>query len=374
MNVRLTCDARDMVGKTGLAARYATAFAQHGTRHYIANAASTMWLAEIAGHAVPVTVDGGGHGLSYVANPHSAYGLYARRELDLVGVRRGRWAASTAIAGVAAMLRAVRINRIIHVDNWLLSTNLHGTWRGEGLAGLRELICTRWPEHFIALRTLDNWSCPELLDTARTDGWILLPSRQVWVIDDVARDWRPRNEIANDRRALARSRLQVECVVDLTAADAERIADLYARLYVGKYSALNPIFTADFMRLTHDLGMIEYRVARDGEDQILAVAGLYERTGVMTPAVVGYDTARPRAEALYRIASYMFGEAAEARGCGLHGSAGAAEFKRLRGARGVIEYMAIFADHLPAARRAPIAALAAALERWMVPKMRREGW
>ena len=98
------------------------------------------------------------------------------------------------------------------------------------------------------------------------------------------------------------------------------------------------------------------------------------RDGVMTPTVVGYDTARPASEALYRIACYLFCEAAEQAGWRLHGSAGAADFKRARGAHGVIEYMAVQADHLSAARRAVVRGLAAALQRWAVPMMQKEGW
>ena len=89
---------------------------------------------------------------------------------------------------------------------------------------------------------------------------------------------------------------------------------------------------------------------------------------------MGYDTALPQQEGLYRIACYLASEWTHERGLSLHGSAGAPAFKRARGARGEIEYMAIYARHLSAPRRAALRLLAGVLESAVVPMMRRQGW
>ena len=60
-----------------------------------------------------------------------------------------------------------------------------------------------------------------------------------------------------------------------------------------------------------------------------------------------------------------------------HGAArivGAASFKRNRGAHGVIEYMAVHADHLGRAQRAAVGSFAHLLERFAVPRLQQEGW
>jgi len=105
-----------------------------------------------------------------------------------------------------------------------------------------------------------------------------------------------------------------------------------------------------------------------------AFAALRCAGGVGTVPLMGYDTARPQSEALYRIASYLAYDLALARGLRFHGSAGASEFKRNRGARGVIEYMAVDGRHLSAPRRAGLAVLAAGLQRFMVPMLEKQGW
>lgn len=374
MTPELIEDAAAMAREGSIAGRYMAAFAQESASALISNATSRPMLLRFGEHSLPLTVDDGGHGRSYVASPHSAYVLYAREEMDIVRLKRGRRAAGAAIAAFDGLLRAARINRAVHLDNWLLATNLHGAWDGAGLPAIREHLAGRFPDHFLILRSLDAWSCPDLLAAARADGWLLLPARHIWVVDDLARDWLPRNNHANDRRALARSGLEVEDLATMSAADGARIAELYCMLYVGRYSALNPIFTPRFIHLSHELGLLRYRVARDSVGRIMAAAGMLARNGVMTPPVVGYDTSRPQAEALYRIASFLFCDWAMEQGLALHGSAGAAGFKQNRGAHGVIEYLAIHADHLGAGRRAAVRWLALALERVAVPMMRREGW
>jgi hypothetical protein len=334
----------------------------------------TEWRAVRSGDRVyPLTINYGQTGDSYVCLPHSAYALYARREIELVGMGGVAPLLSPLVGALGGWLRRAGINRIVHIDNWLLSTNLHGDWDGTDLPAIRRFLADRYPDHILAIRSVDPWSSPGLTAAARADGWTMVPGRQIWVTDDLARDWQPRNDTRNDRRLLGRSRLAIETLDEIVPADAARIADLYHQLYVGKYSALNPVFTPAFVMMTDAIGMIRYRVARAAGGTIMAVAGLFQRGDVATPPVVGYDMSRPRAEGLYRIASWLFGDDALVRGVRLNGSAGAAEFKRLRGAHGVIEYWAMHTAHLGARQRRTIAMLAGALERWAVPMMRRRG-
>lgn len=366
-------EAAALADEPSLAGRYVAALGADVRRH-VANVASEVRLLTLGDQALPVTIDDGGYGRSYVASPHSAYVLYARREIDLVGLKAGRGIVRAGIGGLDRVLRAADVNRVVQLDNWLLSTNLHGAWDGAGLAEARRLLTDAFPGHFLAVRSLDAWSSPALLEAARRDGWILLPARQIWVVDDLERDWRPRNNYANDRRALAASGLTVEPAGPFDHASAERVAELYRLLYVDRYSPLNPVFTAEYVRLTQAIGLIDYQVARAADGRIMAVSGALVRDGVLTPPVVGYDTTAPRGDALYRIASWMFCRRALSEGLRLHGSAGAADFKRRRGARGEIEYMAIYAAHLSPARRAAVRGLAAALETLAVPMMRKQGW
>lgn len=345
-----------------------------GAPAMVSNVAARLSEMDVAGRTMPVTVDDGAIGGSYVCSPHSAYVLYARAELDLLEIGWTAYPSRAALAGLDLVLKAARINRIVHLGNWLLSTNLHGGWRGEGVEAAREALVEAHPDHLLGIRSVDDWSSPGLREALIADGWILVPSRQIWVVDDLVRDWTKRNDFANDRRLVARSPLAISELERMEPGDARRIADLYDMLYVGKYSALNPVLTPAFILASARTGMMSYRVARDAAGTIMAVAGIWERGGVMTAPVVGYDMARPQREGYYRIAAWMFMDRAMQAGWRLHGSAGAAHFKRMRGARAIIEWNAYHAAHLSTARRKAVEALAMLLKRFVVPVMVAKQW
>jgi hypothetical protein len=193
------------------------------------------------------------------------------------------------------------------------------------------------------------------------------------VSDDLERNWRRSHSTGNDRRKMAQQGHRIDELAQLCEADAQRIAALYEMLYVGKYSALNPIFSARFIAATHASGTLRYRAVRNATGEIVAVAGCLVRGDVLTAPVVGYDTSRPQSEGLYRAACYLFSDMAATAGLRLNGSAGAGDFKRHRGARGEIEFTAMYVGHLPSWRAAAVRGLAAVLDGFAVPIMKKRG-
>jgi hypothetical protein len=372
---RLVTDPHELAGLSSHASRFVAGLASEAPGEMINNFHSQPMLMVHGDRHLPVTLEDGRAGGSYVASPHSAYVLYARDEIDIIGLTgASRLAAHGVLAALDAWLKAVAINRTVHLDNWLLSTSLHGAWDGTGLAAMRHALIEAFPDHLPVLRCVDEWSCPELLATVKADGWTLLHSRQIWVTDDLEAQWRPRSHAKSDLRAMRKSGLQVEEIEAMTAADASRIAELYEALYRGRYSPLNPAYTSAFVEHACTSGALRWRVARGRDGRIMASAGMRVAGGIVTVPMLGYDTSRPQSEALYRIASLLSSEWTMERGYRYHGSAGAGTFKANRGARGVIEYMAVHTGHLAPARRTAIGLLAAVMERTMVPALRKQGW
>ena len=84
--VELLSDARALAEDGSLAGRYMAALAANGSDQLIGNAASQALLLRHDKYRLPVTVEDGDYGHTYVASPHSAYVLYARDEIDIVGL------------------------------------------------------------------------------------------------------------------------------------------------------------------------------------------------------------------------------------------------------------------------------------------------
>jgi hypothetical protein len=358
---------------TSLERAYVQAFSDIGSEALITNLRTRVLGLRSANRIFPVTVNEAEYGDAYVCLPHTAYALYAKAELGIVDV--GPWAPALSVLAdiVGGVLHAARVNRIVHLNNWMLSTNLHGGWTGEDLAEIRALLVARFPDHILAVRSLNLWSDEALTRRFAADGWRLLPSRQIYVTDDLDRDWAPRRDTKTDLRQMATTPYRIDQLETLAPGDSERIATLYAMLYLDRYSQLNPAFTPAFIALTHEQGIFSYRGLRSAEGHLVAVVGCFARGDVLTTPIVGYDTTRPLNEGLYRLACLMLTQMAQERGLRLNSSAGAAGFKRNRGARGVIEHTAYYIDHLSAPRRAVVAGLQGLLNHVAAPLMAEKG-
>ena len=193
----------------------------------------------------------------------------------------------------------------------------------------------------------------------------------MYIYECPRRTWLPHSNAKHDLRLLRHSRYRVERGDDFAAADFDRAAELYAMLYLHKYSQHNPAFTAEFLRLCHRSGVMRFLGLRNPSGVLDGVLGMFCLDGTITAPVVGYDTALDRRLGLYRMLMTLVFETAVQENLDINLSSGAASFKRLRGGRPYIEYSAIYDRHLPAARRLVLGALAAPVNGIGVPLMRR---
>ena len=139
---------------------------------------------------------------------------------------------------------------------------------------------------------------------------------------------------------------------DFSDEDLARSVDLYNMLYLEKYSYYNPQFTFEFMKLARDEGILHMlALRRDGP--INAVIGFFIRNGAMTLPLLGYDTSLPQTEGLYRLLTQLKIQEGLRRNLLIHSSSGVGKFKKARGGKSVIEYNAVYHNHLPAWRQRP---------------------
>jgi hypothetical protein len=333
---------------------YAEAFAREGAERFIANLRTRVMVLCGADWALPVTINDADYDNCYVCSPYTAYAPYAKEELRLI---------RSAVARAA-------INRVVHVNNWMLSTNLYPADAALPVADIVAFLAAQFPEHFICFRSLNEWSNTALLASCRAAGGRLLASRQVYCYERLAETWALTPNAHRDRRLLAQTSYRVVPGEELGEADYARLAELYRLLYIEKYSRLNPVFTARFLRLCHEAGVMKFFGLRGSDGCLDGVLGLFVIGGVVTAPIVGYDATRDRRLGLYRLLMTLTYEFTLKHGLRLNLSSGAAEFKRLRGGRPVIEYGAIFDRHLSLGRRAAVTTLRSIVNGLGVPLMR----
>lgn len=334
----------------------------------VSNLDTRVELLRVGEFAVPVTVDDGDRGNAWVCSPLTTYWRYAEEEMLRYAPRVLAWPIKLVCAAYGRFLRQADIDRVAAINNWLVTTNIHGTGMEQHLDTLIAEARRRWPGHALWVRSLNTCHDQALLQALRQRGFIMIPSRQVYLYDDPTQAARKTAQ-KRDMKLMRETPLTRVGNAGIGENDYERIAELYALLYVGKYSVHNPQYTARFMRDWHRAGVLHFEGFRDEQGVLQSVAGMMHMHGVVTPPIVGYDTAKPVDDGLYRLAMALVFDYAQRHGAKVHLSSGAAHFKRLRGGVPAIEYSAVLASHMPARTRRALGFIAWCAARIGVPIM-----
>ncbi|WP_145323578.1 GNAT family N-acetyltransferase [Paenibacillus xylanexedens] len=357
--------------------RYARAYLEpfmlDGTRSYMANVETTMLLARIDDLVLPLTVNEAEYDNAYVCSPYTHYVSYAKQELAMLQKPVLEKGLSVLLSLLGWGMKRSQINKVVHVNNWLFSTNLYPSMTGEQAVRMLAAVQERYPEHIVVFRSLCPELHPDLTEKLKEAGCRLIPSRQIYLYrayDPNFGNSKSRWLLKRDDQLLAKHGYEFVSAADMTESDIPRIVELYKLLYLEKYSYHNPQFTERFITAAMASGTLRiYGLRKEGH--LDAVMGYFCRNGIMTTPLFGYDTAIPQSVGLYRMLSAcLIGQARE-NGHLLHESAGAAQFKRNRGAVADFEYSAVYERHLPWGRRWCWLLLDRLLNRVGVPLMRR---
>jgi hypothetical protein len=324
--------------------------------------------------SIPVTINHGETGNSWVCSPHTAYVRYSREELrrlahPLLAVPMG-----VVCGAMGAYLWKSEIDTAVAINNWTLSTNLYPALNPRLLHEWIEEARQRWPRHAIWFRSLNQRYTPEWLTQLASLGCEMIPSRQVYLYDKINLNARAPANLCRDLKLFRGRRLEATDAGSWSLADFERAAELYEMLYMNKYSRLNPHYSAAFLRAWHAAGLLRLMGWRSESRELEAVVGVFGSGTTLTAPIVGYDTASPPRRGLYRLLMAAVFDLAGASGRRINLSAGAAEFKRLRGGLASIEYSAVYARHLPRNRQRAVRLLSRLATTLGEPLMRHFQW
>ena len=334
---------------------------------FAANLSAKVETLQAGEVTIPVTLSDGSPGDAWVCSPRATYTDCAAEEAERylpAWMARGSRGLSR---GIGDWLTDAGIDRVAAVNNWLLSTNLYPPLRAVPLATLIEAARGRWPGHALWFRSLNTLDNADWIAALTASGFQLVVSRQVYLYEDLAALSARHTNLKRDLQQLGRTGLRRVRDDGITEDDYTRIARLYEMLYMEKYSRFNPHYNAEFMRCWHKAGLLEFHGFRDDSGILQCVVGLFRQGTTFTSPIVGYDTSLPRQLGLYRLLTACAYEATMEKGCRLNFSAGAAEFKRLRGGAPAIEYSAVYARHLPRNLRNALGALSLATRRVGAP-------
>ncbi|TQX85174.1 MULTISPECIES: hypothetical protein [Rhizobium] len=347
------------------------AFIRDGSSTYIRNLQTEVGVQRWGDHLLPITINHGEKAATFVCSPWVGYVDYTREELSRFPNRALVPALHAVVSGVAGILRLADLDRIVHINNWMMSTNLLAAIDAGLVAEQTEEFTARFPCHILAMRSLNWRQNSRLMVALQAAGWVLLPSRQLFLVDDIASQMTRRRDLKRDEALWRNTPYRYEELQTISRPDAQRIAALYAMLYLDKYSRLNPIYTPDFVIMTHAIGMIRYMVLRDADGVIQSFGGIHHFADYATMPLMGYNTGIDQREGLYRLGFHAGSRFAADNNLAFNMSSGASSFKLARGATAEMEFSAFHVRHLPAKRRVPIDLLQVVARRIGMPILQR---
>ena len=357
------------------ARRYVAPLLRDGVTAHIANVRTRLGVVRVDDLALPATVNDAQWENCYVCAPYNHYVDYAREELRTLQEPVAEAVLGAALHGLGLALRLGEVNKVVHVNNWLLSTNLYPALARAQIGAVTRMLVGRFPDHAIAWRSVNTVEGPALWDGFTAEGYAPVASRQLYYLrpaDDAFFNHDHRKIWRKDVKLLRTSAYEVLGPDALTEADLPRLKHLYDLLYLEKYSYHNPQFTLAYLRTALHDGTLELRALRHRETGLIdGVAGFFVRNGALTTPLFGYDTALPQAVGLYRMLGAVTYLEAQGRELLLNQSSGAAGFKRSRGARPNVEATMVYHRHLPPHRQAAWGLLEGVINGVAVPLMRR---
>jgi hypothetical protein len=314
---------------------------------------------------------------SYLFSPFRGWFDYLSHELR----QTDQGLSARLVDGIGGLCGLLGLRKTVVLGAEPVSTNLYGPSDTASLLAAARLASSRYPQHYLAIRNLTREHHAELIDGLTSQGFVALPARVIYEFEASTKGDGPAgasrgqsrlpSNLMRDLRLLEKSNLLVQTCDSLSREQAEYLASLYERIYVQKYSKLNARYTPDFFLGVVNTGLMSLCVLKSG-DNWLGFALIYRRGNVASVPALGYSEACEPLGGYRLIFSAIYGQTV-AQGLALNYSSGAGHFKRLRGARPIMEYTLLRAPQRAFCRRMTMAWVGRRLSRVGVDALIRRG-
>jgi len=350
------------------AKRFLVPFISNGPDTYIENIQTELLALHIDDHVIPVTVSEVVPNNCFVCSPTSFYGGFSKERIAAIENKKLRSLLSPVGNLLHHGLNRGRIDKVIYVNNWLLSTNLYPNLTDDQLLRIRNLLVDRYPDHAIGFRSINEVDSLHCFRSLANSGFQLVATRPIYIVDANDASHFKSRMFKSDLKVLKNTDYNVVDESQIRPQDIPRIVDIYRKLYVDKYSNLNPKLTEQFIELVIENKILELKLLKK-DGRVDGVLGFVAKNGVINSPLFGYDTSLPKELGLYRMISTLLSLEAKERGLLLNMSSGAGRFKTLRRANPYIEYNAVYTKHLNLKRKLPWAILKTLMNRIASPMM-----
>lgn len=314
-------------------------------QQYIKNCHVQVLGLEVDNIILPLTVNTKNFDDTWITSPYGQYVKALNDEIDHLNLSKG----------VTVLLkRSVHFllgrplrktdNKIVYVNNWLISTNIYPQ-KVIDIEAVRNFLIHIFPDHAIGFRSLNTVFASKWQQKLEQAHFGRFVSRYVFLWDPSwTQNKKVRADFRKDYRPLSQKEMRALFDTSLNDSDIKRVLYLYEKLYLEKYSLANPAYTYLFIYQLYRANIIHI----DGVmlDEIEGFYGSITIGDTVVTPIFGWNTELNKKAGIYRIVSAQLFKRAQEHGWKMNNSAGANHYKKNRGCRGSIEYQYVYYEHL----------------------------
>lgn len=324
---------------------------KEGVEAYIQNSKTKLYLLKVDDHIIPVTINEKEYDNSYLTSNYVGIKLLeekiARKFPRLFRLQK------PFIESFGAILKGIKINKVVIVNNWLLTTNIYPDLTLLQTNEITDFFQRRFPDHTIIFRSLYQRKCSSLARDLKQQHYRVIGTRFVYLYDpDDKQHFTSKTHYHHrrDRRLLESEGYQVVRNEMIQEGEIGRLLQLYNYTYISKHTSYSPQYTEKFIKKAIEKKFFNLiGLKKDGDIQ--GVMGCCMRNGTMIVPFLGFDPSKGEPNHLYRMLTILAIDEAEKEQMLLNDGSGGATPKLKRGMKACPEYIAIYDRHLPWHRR-----------------------
>jgi len=321
-----------------------------GSAAYVSNSNHEVQLLIAGEHAFPLLIGdaNGGKKYSYVVSNLCQYFDYVSDEI-LRGNTYGRFTRFVArylMPLARALAMGNGMEQTVFVNNWLFSSNLYPNCSNIDWKEVLNTLQTTFPDRAIMFRSIDEKALSEVKHKLEGMGCDALSARLLYYLDFKETNLKKKRPYQQDKKRWEKqSDYRHRSIRRLDEGLTHSILEYYSKLYIGKHSRYNPIYSKAMLKNLHKSGILSFEGIFE-DDHLQAIQLVWMRNGVATTPFIGYNQEIPSEKGLYRFLNTILTELSAETGVLLNMSSGADKFKKQRGGHPVFEYNMVYFKHL----------------------------
>lgn len=326
---------------------YLLSLIKNDVKEYIKNIDTEILIIKINGKILPVTKNNKEYTNSYVVSIYTHYISYTIEELHKIKNIFLEKNFKIILKLLGLILKIGEINKVLQVNNWLVSTNLYLEFSNDEIKAITEILSKYFPDYAIVFKSINKKTTPEIYSILEKNNFRMIGSRNCWfknpekkleksVIKELKRD-----------KALEKKFFWKSIEEEY---EKKIVLEYYNKLYLEKYSYFNPQFSLKYIDLMYEKKLLNFKLLYK-ENKLYGALGYFIRGEYMTTPILGYDIKFNKKLGIYRALSLKLFEEAKEKKLFLHESSGVGKYKKNRGAENFIEYISVKVNHLSKFRR-----------------------